>query len=205
MLVHRRWVEVPFKSIIGNTLKPEEAANEYRKLRNGDIESYEKLLFGHLRLGLSIVAHYATKYPNKVDDLVSEMLVALTNGCNRMANGSLDNHLSSPNVGGYLNQTVTGRIKKFLQKERLVPLTDPRRTSDAVEEDFSDELMEIVNKAIQDEDERRVITLRLKGFSDPQIAEQMEYSRGRIQQIRQNVVRRVKEMLDVNRSGTKRS
>lgn len=96
-------------------LSEEELQECYRKLREtGDRSAAERIIMGHVRLGLSKVAEFAVRSPNKIDEMVSIVLEVLTEGCGRIAAGAIDHHEGSPNVTGYLMSMVRGRLTRFV-------------------------------------------------------------------------------------------
>lgn len=179
----------------------EEALAIYQNNLHENPEQIHQLVLGHLRLGMTIVAGYAKSYPNKIDELVSEMAYALVWGCYLISNGSLERGRkidSGPNIPGYLVSSITGRLNRFLKKAKY---TSFRELQDipVILPDFTqiDELWQIVLSCVETDRERAILNLRCSGMTDREIARKLvpPITPARVGQIRNILGRRIKEKL----------
>lgn len=154
-----------------------------------------KIIMSHARLGMSLVARWALGYPWQIDDMVSEMLMALVDGVEMIAEGAIDSHGNSPNIGGYLAQTIHGRINKMLAQKPKDPGAKIIRSVPGDQGCL--DLMEIITRSIETRQERTVIELRIEGYNDAQIGQMLEpqLTEQRVYQIRTVVKRRIQEQL----------
>lgn len=163
------------------------------KVKLGDRAAGEKLILHHIRLGMAKVAEFAGSYPNKTEELVSGMLWGLVRGTTLIEQGSLQHD----NVTAYLMSHVIGSLKKTITRDRLVPRCRQIKMRDRVtKSEPTSDLKELIKLSIQTEQEQRIIDFRLAGWNDPEIAEMMGLTKGRIQQIRSKVKDRLQELME---------
>lgn len=162
----------------------------------------KKIVMGHVRLGMSIVARWALGYAHRTDDMVSVMLEALVDGVQLISEGALDHHIGDPEIGGYLVQTIYGRINKFLRRPLVAVSTVPirgthERAMGRKGEQESYDLREIIDRSIETDQERNVIDLRIQGLSDEEVGQVLQppLTKQRVFQIRDQVRRRIQEQL----------
>lgn len=204
-------------------LPESEVQAAYQELRFGErkAEAAEKLILGHIRLGLSKVAEFAVQSPNKIEEMASEVFDALIDGVWLIASGSIDHH---GNVTGYLMRTVRGRLLRFVTRGDgilRVSLETYRKLKDlnkqiiivgsGIENCIAQrnetewkEVTEVVDKSIDQVQRqirtrpgvvRRVVELRVEGLDDQEIGDCLELTRARIQQIRQKIKDAITENL----------
>ena len=94
------------------------------RLRLGDHSVVDELINGHMRLGVSIVSCYVRKYKNKVDDLLQEMSLALTQAVNWCL--PPESRLNDNNITPYISTTIHSFLMKYIEEDRLVCI--PGRT-----------------------------------------------------------------------------
>lgn len=81
-----------------------------------------KIIEGHLRLGISIAARFASKSKFRVDDLVGEMLLCIVESVPRFCGGrGYDN-----NITPYLVSCIHSRLSTFIEEDRTIHM--PGRT-----------------------------------------------------------------------------
>lgn len=190
-------------------------------------DAAQVIVMAHVRLGMATVARWAVTYPTRTDEMVSEMLDALVDGVKMISEGALDNHEGQPNIVAYLVRTMYGRINKLLSRDKYAHaiylggkhIRGRGKASNGKDEDHvrtkgrkesklekalstkgdqpRQELMEIITRSIQTEQERTVIDLRVEGFDDTQIGQMMKppLTKGRVHQIRTAVKRRIEKEL----------
>lgn len=179
----------------------------YHFLRHAKTETVKKqaahkLVMCHVRLGMAAVARWTLTYPHRTDEMVSEMLDALVDGVKMISEGALDRH-ETPQIAGYLTQTVYGRINKMLRRDKFAyalyisgkystgkgkidvgsqefvktkgyRLTRLEKALTTKGEQESRDIQEIIRRSIQTDQERTVIELRVAGYDDTEIGEMME-------------------------------
>lgn len=94
----------------------------YEKLRHSQDkrEASKAIIYGHVRLALSIVAQFAVRAPYSIEDLSSEALEGLTHGTKLLGQGAIDSHGEHPNVTGYLVSTINGRLLRYVSKNGIM-------------------------------------------------------------------------------------
>lgn len=180
-------------------LKEEYLLRYYALLRFGSPRIKERaaraIVMAHVRLGFAAVARWALTFRSDTDEMVSEMLIGLVEGVKLISEGAIDHH-ERQNIGGYLQQTIHGRLNKLLLKKKQE--LGPRiRKVVSIDHNLL-ELNEIIAMAITNGRERKVIDLRIKGHNDVEISQMMKLTPMRIQQIRTGVKNRITENLNAD-------
>lgn len=190
-------------------LTDEEAVGLTGRLRAGDWSACEAVVYGCMRLVISVAGQYATWAPGKVHDLVSEGLVTLVACCRKVLAGAYDGE----NVVPYAVKSIHGRLTNYLCEDKVIPV--PSRTQSSrdyvvpVPRVLSGygavtrpgrgpgtmlELRELIDAAIHTEQEREVIRMREHEMVDREIAEAMGLSVSRVAQLRHGVTQRFLEL-----------
>lgn len=136
----------------------------------------ENQVLGSIGLAIMIVGQYATAYPQYVDDMVSEAVLAIVEACDRETPISIRIHT---------------RIARFIRQNDPLPITDhqPTYTSPTL-----DEIKEVIEKSIRTSQERLIIEMRAKSMVDREIAQIMDLSAARVAKIRNDVANRYEEI-----------
>jgi len=89
-----------------------------RKLKEGDDSVIDTVIEAYLTLAEKIARYYGHGYPTKADDIHSVALLGLCKAINNIKNG----RMTTDNFKAYINNTIRGHIKHFLQQDHLVHL-----------------------------------------------------------------------------------
>lgn len=170
-------------------------------IRKGNTEAKNELIMCHVRLAISIVDRYILKFncrhlDDELDDAAIEgVIVAI----DRVQRG----YLKHDNVTAYIVVVVHRYISDCLRKSSLIPT--PRghvyRKSVQIQEDnvccdpkTSLETRDLINCTIKNEQERRVVDLKIKGFTDKEVGEIMDIPQITVFRIRQTLKTRYERL-----------
>lgn len=190
------------------------------RLRNQDPEAIEKATLGLTRLGLQIVGRYLAvmRSDSLADDLVGAALEGIVDAVHRVSTSeAMTDH---DNLRGFVVSTIHRYISEQIEKHSMVHV--PGRTmrrkrkagADVLEPsriDFDDprviryradysrerefEITDLLERAIESDEEREILRLRQEGFGDQEIAEQMGLSKTTVFVIRRGLETRFLEQL----------
>lgn len=173
-------------------------------VRKGNTEAKNELILGHVRLAVSIVDRYIIIYSCRHSDdmLDSAAIEGLTVAVNRVEQG----HLKHDNVTGYIIKFIHNYISECLRK--LPPVYTPRGHSYPryvgaemleimVQEDNPHALIvvkDLIDCTIRNERERRIVDLRIIGYTDKEIAKIMDIPQVSVFRIRQTLKQRFERL-----------
>lgn len=103
---------------------PEILEQWVQTLRDGSLIHYQDIIKAHLRIIMSIVSEFASRYPNKHLDLVGEASLGLTQAVALC--GPPEFRLHDNNITPYITTSVRGALKDFVARDRVVYM--PPRT-----------------------------------------------------------------------------
>ena len=180
----------------------------YKKVRAGDDKAEHDLIHANLRFGLFLVTKYTGNSVERVegirnlrvDDLVSEMLVALVGAVRKLKKGAIDNHQSGITINGilgYISWTITGALNNLITRGTKGQFEMFIKTEKAdIDHGMScKELEEVIYSCVKDEREKQIIDMRMTGMTDLAISKDLGYSETYIWAIRTNVAKRITERL----------
>lgn len=200
----------------------EECQALYPRLMVGDVEARNRIILGHIRLGMSIVSRFAGSFPHKTDEMVAIMCDTLVTRVERISDGSIEHH-KIPNIGGYLMTRISRRLQRFLHEDHTVripeatfkrrkkegrPLERPKHHEIKEEHLLVDDskylqienIEEVINAITTNERERVVVTLRMEGETDQQIAEKLQCKYQNVQYLRKKIGNRFLEKFGGHKS-----
>lgn len=150
-------------------------------------ESRDKIVMAFIGIASSIAMKYHRSSNMDKEDLQGEALLGLVDAVNRFQ------AVKHNNIGGYINRYIhqycLRYINRFYKKgnnagELLISNDDDVVTA-----------YDLANNVINSGLERKIIELRLKDYSDSEIAEQFGVSRQYIWSIRKTIAKRLKKCL----------
>lgn len=102
-------------------IPPDKLTSLVTRLKSGDTEVINEIVMGHLRLGLHIASRYGSLYPDKIDDIVGVMTLALVKYVRKARHALRDN-----NITPYLTTNIHEKILDFVENDHCVNM--PSRT-----------------------------------------------------------------------------
>jgi len=154
-------------------IKPEEIKDLLQRIKDGDRSAKDRLIEGHIRLALSLANKFIKKFPQWEDALVSTAISTLVDKAERVEAGVL----VDDNVGAYINSCVTFALRhlvanKIKEENRKLP----KATEDIVynEETYNLLLESIMKSSDFSDREKTLMSLRIEGFNDREIAEKFD-------------------------------
>lgn len=174
--------------------------------RLGDDSARERMILGYTKLVLSKVATWVTLFPqvsHLSDDMVSEGLLAVVKSVDVLIKEG-DPDEGSPTA--YVHTSIINNIGHFLEDEMTIRI--PRTAEDgptAIPVDDYDlavpahedgalaaiDLMDSFEAACVTQQDRDILHLRIKGYTDQEIANQLGLCRSVVQLNRQEFIERV--------------
>lgn len=170
--------------------------------RLGDDKARDDLILGYARLVLAKVGTWITLFPqvsHLSDDMVSEGLLAVTKAVDILIR---EGDPSEGSLCSYIHTAIINNIGHFLEDEVTIHI--PRTADDgpvAIPVDDFDlaapdagyamvDLMDTLHASCETPLEREVLDLRMKGYSDQEIADQLDISRASVQFYRAEITNR---------------
>lgn len=216
-MIKRKGFQHWLSTRIPKALTVARTARIFKALQNPELAQKKRnqaarlLIRGHMRLGMAVVSECYR--PTLIDDLVGEMLLALTESVNRIVTGAIP--AEHTNITAYIRASLRFRVWRFIcsysrilgvriethrlrekkgkprfkQTNSIPVLACPNQNHRLLE------LKEVIDSVIENELERQIINLRLSGCTDVQIGEALDYTAARIGQIRRAIADRVKVKL----------
>lgn len=169
-------------------------------VRLGDQDCFDEMVKGYMRLALSIVGKYLRLLKSKrfIDDLVSAAMEGVVLAINDVKeNQPVENyaaHVATHVHGelGHLLRTMNSNQVKF---ESGMLLDYDRLILEMRDDENYARVEGIIEDNIENELEAQVVKLRKEGYTDEEIADQLEVSRSTVQVIRQDLYDRVRDLL----------
>ena len=169
--------------------------------KEGNIESRDELIMSHIRLALSIVNRYIGWHQCRYmrGELDDAAIGGVVYALDRVSKG----HLAHDNVTGYIVHFIHNFVSACFQKATLIPKPrghfrpqahsikensvhyDPRAMS---------ELKDLINCTIETADERRIVDLKIAGYTDSQVGAIMAIPQTRVFRIRQTLKQRFERL-----------
>jgi RNA polymerase sigma factor (sigma-70 family) len=196
-------------------LAPQELELLVVKLRAGDQTAKKPIIDSHYRLVLSIVGNYTIPQRHRLDDIVSVALLELVETVEAHAK-LIDNNITPYIVSRvchainlYIDQDKVIRVPKTTRNRN--GLTAPKITSlDAIaskerkeetrDKDYNklaapsykalDKVWEHLESVLENDTERKIIELKLKGLNGAEIAKAVGLSESRVSTIKNEIQRR---------------
>lgn len=167
-------------------LEGREVIETYHKLLAGEKYAYEDFIEGHMRLASSIAnAHCPVSY--WLEDMISESLVALVEGVNRLRRQ--DEH---PNPIGYLISVIRGRVIDFLRKQPPIQIELPENLESA--DGYKQILINDQIESLLPEPLQEVLYLKLANYSESEIATHLGLSRSTVARHRRQIANLWREL-----------
>jgi hypothetical protein len=148
-------------------------------------------------------------------DMLGEAMLQLVESVDAIKNGAIDHH-TTPNIRGYLTVALHGRLRRHHVRDRLM-WVDPAtyKKLEAAGHQFSGVITlpdiekptkgdlsemianrELLKLTVFSDFEKQVVEARLRGETDPKIAEQLNCSKQHVHQTRQRIQKRILEKLN---------
>lgn len=148
-----------------------------------------------MQLALNSASRYIEGNPHKRDDIISIAYLTLVQCL------SDTSRMYDDNMGARINRLVRLKVLRFLIEDQVIrvpesakrrivvePLT--RENSGYAHEEISFEFKEFLSRIPETSLERQVMCLRIRGFTDQEIAEKLNCSCTRILQLRHKMHRK---------------
>lgn len=172
--------------------------------RLGDDGARELLILGYARLVLKKVSTWCKLFPQVLylsDDMVSEGLLAVTKAVDALIKdgdpeeGSCTSYIHTAiinNIGHMLEDEVTIRIPRTADEGPVVvPTDDYDMAAPLTDGSFGViDLMDSLEAACATPLEKQILGLRIKGYTDQEIAEQLDISRASVQFYRAELIQK---------------
>ena len=202
---------------IPKALDREQNERLYARVMEGDDKAREEMIEGNMPLVIAKVDAYIGCHPQTAylrDDLHSAGFVGLVQAVNTMAEHEQP---SNVNPTGYISVAITHEIARMAEKESAMGLTSipepengPSSSGDDVPEvghnvpesiiDANEsavqglfDLRDMLDSCTEREEERTLLRMREKGYSDREIAEALNMSRTSVQRLRKELEERFKQ------------
>lgn len=171
-------------------------------LKKGSYQARDQLARRNARLVLKIAHKFIPSYFELQDELED---VAMRNLIERLESIRSGNTiLRDSNLGAFLNKTTVFRLKDFIEKERkdlkrkiLIIDHFKKIGSTAVMNEAVFNLLkeEILNSEKFTDREKKFIEMKLNGFLDVEIAEELQLSKSSMTWLKKNLEPKIKEFL----------
>jgi len=202
---------------IPKALDREQNERLYARVMEGDDKAREEMIEGNMPLVIAKVDAYIGCHPQTAylrDDLHSAGFVGLVQAVNTMAEHEQP---SNVNPTGYISVAITHEIARVAEKESAMGLTNipepengpssggddvpevehnvPESIIDANESAVQGlfDLRDMLDSCTEREEERTLLRMREKGYSDREIAEALNMSRTSVQRLRKELEERFKQ------------
>lgn len=183
------------------------------RLRAGEAGAFNEACSGHVRLAMQIVGRYLAvlgRNDKWADELVSAAMEGLVDAVEKVVAGQMEHD----NLTGYIVAYIHRYISQVLERRPIVRV--PRQTNfdrkaagleplrmqrvgltDVPTEDIGHldiEIKELLEKAVQNDQDRQVLELRQAGKTDTEIADELDLSRTTVFVIRKGIETRFMEL-----------
>lgn len=191
-------IATPFSSL--NVLKDDDAKLKLvRELRSKQVSDTEKenirnkIIVGHIRLIISIAAKYAKMAPTKDEELSDEACVALVKAVRALEG------VENENVTGFIVSYVWRRLSDFLRKERRFEEENVKYTIYSKNRHVGmsmTDVWDLVDKITRNDTEKTIVKMRMEGYIDREIGEQLNCSKVWVGDKRQAIGKRYKQYIN---------
>ncbi len=169
------------KALIDSEIKL--LVDDYKK--TGSRELRDKLILAFVPAASKIAGSYRATTKLDYDDLQAEAILGVVTAISRMAS------LSHNNIGGYINKYIHQFCMKYI-KSFDAPLEQIVEREDKINSDESvDDLIEVLPETGL---EKRVLKLKLSGYSDHEVGKMLGFSRQYIWMVRQSLINRYRRL-----------
>lgn len=181
-------------------------------IREGSVEAKNELILGHVRLAVSIVDRYIGNFGCKFldEELDDAAIVGIVVAVNRIEQG----HLKHDNVTGYIVMFIHNHVSSYLRKSFIVPMPrgHPYKRNISIHSSRNDrdknydpwardtnpgallEVKDLIDCSIRNEQERRVVDLKIAGYTDKEVAKIMDMAQVTVFRIRQTLKTRFERL-----------
>jgi DNA-directed RNA polymerase specialized sigma24 family protein len=188
----------------------EELVIKQKNPETRNIETRNKIVEGHMSMGLNIAARFAFKYKYYAEDIIAEMFLCLVKGVNRFCITAIS---EDNNITPYLTTRIHSRLSRIIEEKGMIHM--PGRTfrhyvtigsdkadkipsqiylaqgttatvevdeyegptnirgqyilPETVDDHVSSEIMEILEKLTRDFIAKKIIKLRIEGYTYKEI------------------------------------
>jgi DNA-directed RNA polymerase specialized sigma subunit len=164
------------------------------RLKEGDLDARDRLIEAFVPLVKSIAYRYAKKYPYLRDELVTCALENLTYKVNRIWEGKALPY--NNNVAPYLNSTtcyaMRNCIARYLRhRDKVIPA----QQGYVNDTPFLVLVDEVLSSEEFNDQEKRIIQMRLEGYTDDEIAADFRVSRQWVSLLRSGLRERLEQFV----------
>lgn len=161
----------------------------------GSTEAKDELILSHIRLAFSIVNRLHTSD----NELKSAAVEGVVHAMSRVSKG----HLSHDNVTGYIVHFIHQYIGEYIRKISSIPMPrghtrlqaySIRRNEAHYDPRAMTELKDLLAHSIETKQERRIVDLKIAGYTDAQVGEIMDIPQTRVFRIRQTLKQRFERL-----------
>lgn len=174
-----------------------------KKVREGDTDAREEIILGYTRLVMAKVSTWVTLFPqvsHLSDDMVSEGLLAVIQAVDELIKTG---DLEKGSLVAYIHTSIINNINRLLDEENTIriprtadngPVVGPLLNHPTLDNEYIlFDFLEGLESLCLTDTEKRILHLRIKGFSDPEISKLLGISRSSIQVFRALLARRYYE------------
>jgi len=187
--VRIKGVSIPFRKL-PRPISPEEVEEITIRIRSGETreDDLDRIILGHLRLSISIAAKYAKCLKEDHHILVAGAFYGVVWAVNKAKEKLIDN-----NMTGWIVSNVNRFVYEEYKKNR--PKKAPsKRKSYTYDQSPEFEIQEIIDKICKSDTDKEIMTLRMQGFKDKEIASKLKRSKIWIAVSRKKIKQRFKQL-----------
>jgi len=195
MSLRNRYAEGQSFSHPFNSVNLAEPLSEEDKMLAVLFEDWDSLTESHMRLGCSIAGRYV-RLGGDSDEMVGAAMFGIVRAVDKIKDGQLEHD----NITGYIVHYIHQECSESLRKNTTIPT--PRKkppkhifpltaTTSTSYDDFNIvDFEDVLEKIIENDEERLIIELRREGFMDKAIAEILGISRSQVTKSRLRLAKR---------------
>lgn len=106
-------IDSPFEDL-PERLPLKELIYQINKCRAGDVHARDILVLSHLRMGLSIAAAYANRFPKRKDDIIASMYLGIFEALSKI------DRLKDNGISAWITTHIHGAISYYLRHDHLI-------------------------------------------------------------------------------------
>jgi RNA polymerase sigma factor (sigma-70 family) len=173
-----------------------------QRLKSGSYEARDALIESHVPLVLAIAKNYLNRFPNLREEIISVAKENLSRKIEKIRLG--ESLTSNNNIGAFINKSTSLAIRHFLreqmlrsQRKNILNEYFQRKAPSLVFNEALTRLVidEIMGSQLFSDLEKRLIELRIQGYTDEEIAEQMHMSQQRVCRVRNQLKNRLESFV----------